>query len=135
MALPPEPVTFPIWRGRQGVINTAICGVLGLLCAAGLFFLAHRTVVTGCTAYGQSHGLTYVDYTVYSSSRRNAGACQFRANGTRTNDVTFSEAMSWFTDLWLGIAFALEFTIPTFIVLIAVGRSLPYYRAARAGQH
>jgi hypothetical protein len=132
MSLPSEPVEFPIWRGRRGLINTVLCGILGLACAIGLAEFAERLVVVPeCTAYGQSQGMTYSHYTIYTSSRHGSGVCSFRTKSGGVEDVSFEEATSLFTDLWLGVAFKLELTVPTFILLLALMRSIPYFRSAR----
>ena len=132
MPLPDRPVALPIWRGRRGLVNTAICGVLGLLLASGLAVLVdHTVVVPGCTAYGQSHGMMYLDYKVYTSAKQESGACIFRTAGEHIQDVSFREAISFFTDLWLGIAYNLQLTVPSFILLLGLARSIPYFIEAR----
>jgi hypothetical protein len=132
MSLPSRPVEFPIWRGRRGLVNTAICGVLGFLIAFGLAeFVERSVVVPGCTAYGQSHGMTYLDYKIYTNSKHESGACIFRTAGGHVEDVSFREAISFFADLWLGIAFKLELTVPSFILLLGLARSIPYFIEAR----
>lgn len=133
MDLPPEPVELPIWRGRRGLINTVICGALGLACGVGLAELAERRVVVPeCTAYGERHGMRYTDYRVYTSGLHGSGVCSFKTGRGGVEDVSLEEATSWFTDFYLGIAFKLELTVPLFIVLFAVLRSLPHLRKARA---
>lgn len=114
-------VVLPMWRGRRGVVNTIVCGVVGLFCAFAFLKFAERTaVVPACRAYATSHGLTYVDYTVYSSKRRASSACVFRTPKGGTEDVSLPDAASTFTDLWVGVAYSLEFTAPALILLFAV---------------
>lgn len=114
-------VVLPMWRGRRGVVNTLVCGVVGVLCAFALLRFAERAVVVpACTAYAKSHGLTYVDYKVYSSKRRASSACILRTSKGGTEDVSLPDAASTFTDLWVGVAFSLEFTTPALILLFAV---------------
>ena len=132
MPLPSEPVVFPIWKGRRGLINTVICSILGLACAIGLLEFAERTVVVPkCTAYGLSRGMTYTDNTIYTSMRHGAGKCSFKTKGGGVENASFEEATSLITDLWLGFAFQLELTIPAFILLLALLRSIPYFRNSR----
>ena len=45
MPLQSEPVEFPIWRGCRGLINTVLCGILGIACAIGLAQFAEYMVV------------------------------------------------------------------------------------------
>lgn len=117
-------VVLPIWKGRRGVMNTLICGILGVLCAFVLWQFAVRTAVNpACSAYGESHGMTYVDYKVYSSQRRASSACIFKTHRGGMQDVSLHEAASYFTDLWVGLAFSLEITVPAFILLFAIARS------------
>ena len=132
MLISDRPGDFPIWRGRRGLVNTAICGVLGFLIAFGLAEFVERTVVVpGCTGYGQSHGMTYLDYKIYTNSKHESGACIFRTAGGHVEDVSFREAISFFADLWLGIVFKLELTVPSFILLLGLARSIPYFLEAR----
>lgn len=132
MPLPSEPVEFPIWRGRRGLINTVLCGILGLVCAIGLAeFAEHKVVVPKCTAYGENLGMTYSSYTIYTGGRHGTGQCSFKTKRGGTEDVSIEEATSLFTDLWLGIAFQLDLTIPVFILLFAIMRSIPYFKSAK----
>jgi hypothetical protein len=132
MPSPPPSVVLPLWRGRRGWINTLACGVLGLLGAAALWLLAERAAVEpACAAYGQSHGWVYVDYKVYSAQRHGSAACVFRAGAAGTRDISLREAASYFTDLWVGMAFSLELTVPAFILLFAVARTGLYFAVLR----
>jgi hypothetical protein len=132
MPLPDEPVEFPIWRGRRGLINTVLCCILGLACAIGLAQFAERMVVVPkCTAYGESRDITYSGYTIYTSMRHGAGACSFKTKRGGVEDVSLEEVTSLVTDLWLGIAFQLDLTVPAFILLFALMRSIPYFRSTR----
>lgn len=118
-------VVLPIWSGRLGVLNSFVCGVLGLLCAlAMVWFVDRGVVVPACKSYGSSHAMTYVDYKIYSSRRHESAACIFKASGVEAHDISFREATSYQTDLWVGIVFSLELTVPAFILLFALGRTL-----------
>jgi hypothetical protein len=132
MPLPSDTVVFPIWKGRRGLVNAVICSILGLACAIGLLKFAERTVVVPkCTAYGQSRGMTYSGNALYTSMRYGAGKCIFKTKNGGVEDVSFEDATSLFTGLWLGLAFQLDLTIPTFILLLALLRSIPYFRASQ----
>jgi hypothetical protein len=112
---------LPMWKGRRGVINTLICGILGVVCAFAFWQFAVRTaVMPACMTYGKSHELTYVDYKVYSSQRHASSACIFKTQRGGTQDVALPEAASYLTDLWVGVAFNILLTIPSFILLFAI---------------
>jgi hypothetical protein len=124
MPLPATPVELPIWKGRRGMGNTLACGVLGLLRALGLWLFAARAAAEPAgIAYGQSHDMTYVDCKVYSHSRHESAACVFRTRSGAVQDISLRDAVSYFTDLWVGFAFAIEITVPAFIILFAVARA------------
>lgn len=75
--------------------------------------------------------MTYMDYKIYTNSKHESGACMFRTDDGHMEDVSFREALSFFADLWLGIAFKLELTVPSFILLLGLARSIPYFIEAR----
>ncbi|MDO8355291.1 MAG: hypothetical protein Q7U76_02730 [Nitrospirota bacterium] len=72
-----------------------------------------------------------MDYKIYTNSKHESGACMFRTDDGHMEDVSFREALSFFADLWLGIAFKLELTVPSFILLLGLARSIPYFIEAR----
>jgi hypothetical protein len=113
-----------MWRGRRGTINTIVCGVLGIAAASAFWMFAVRAAVTpACTAYGRSHGMTYVDYKVYSKMQRASSACILASPSGAMHDVALPEAASYLTDLWVSLAFSLQISIPGFILLFAVART------------
>ena len=113
-----------MWRGRRGVLNTAVCAVLGLAAAFALWIFAVRVaVVPACTAYGTHHDMTYVDYKVYRTQQRASAACILTSPGGATHDVAITEAASYITDLWVGLAFSLQISVPAFILLFAIART------------
>lgn len=117
-------VVLPMWRGRRGVLNTIACGVLGIGAAAALWMFAVRVAVDpACTAYGRSHGMTYVDYKVFTSQRRASSACVLASPSGARHDVSLPEAASFVTDLWVGLAFSLQISVPGFILLFAIART------------
>jgi hypothetical protein len=121
---PAAAVVLPMWRGRRGVINTIVCGILGLAAAFGLWTFAVRVaVIPACTAYARSRGLTYVDYKVYDRKQRASSACIFKSSNGATQDVLLPEAASYLTDLWVGLAFSFQISVPGFILLFAIART------------
>jgi len=132
MPLPSETGVFPIWKGRRGLVNAVICSTLGVACAIGLLKFAERLIVVPkCTAYGQSRSMTYSGNVLNTSMRYGAGKCIYKTKNGGVEDVSFEEATSLITGLWLGLAFQLDLTIPTFILLFALLRSIPYFRISR----
>lgn len=124
-------VVLPMWRGRRGALNTIACGVLGFAAAFALWtFAARVAVVPACTAYGRSHGMTYVDYEVYSGTRRASSACILESSSGAKHSVSLPNAASLLTDFWVGIAFSPELSVPAFVVLFALART----RMARGGR-
>jgi magnesium-transporting ATPase (P-type) len=112
-----------IWKGRRGIVNVLICGVLGLVCAFLLFVYAERHVVMpACTAYGQSHGLSYLDFKVNLSNQYSTTRCLFKQADASELDVSFTDVAPFFTNLWVSLALALEFSVPLFIVLFGLAR-------------
>ncbi len=84
---------LPRWRGRRGLINTLVCAVLGVACALAFLVVAERSAVEpACIASAEAHGLTYVDYQVYSSKRRASSACLFRTAKGSIEDVSLPDA-------------------------------------------
>lgn len=123
---------LPMWRGRRGMLNTMVCGALGLAAAFALWtFAARVAVIPACNAYGRVHGMSYVDYKVYTTTRRASSACILRAPAGATHNVSLPDAASYFTDLWVGIAFSPELSMPAFTLLFAV--ALTRWTGALAG--
>jgi hypothetical protein len=115
--------SLPIWRGRRGVINTVACGVLGLLSGFALWTFAERTaVLPACTAYARENGLAYVDFRGDTHKYDSGIVCLFtRADGS-PKDVSLRDVVPYLTDQWVGVAMALQFTVPVFTVLFALAR-------------
>jgi hypothetical protein len=127
-------VVLPMWRARRGVINTIACGVLGIAAAAAFSMFAVRVAVTpACTAYGRSHGMTYVDYKVYAKTQRASSACILASSSGATHSVSLPEAASYLTDLWVGVAFSPQISVPAFILLFAIARTRLASRDGRGG--
>lgn len=118
-----EPPHFAIWRGRKGLLNTVACLVLAVPCALFLSFLVERnTVAPTCRAYGQPLGLVYLGIEHYTNSDDNRTVCIFlQPNGSKI-EVPFAKFVSFFSDLWVGFTVDLKFTLPAFIVLLALVR-------------
>lgn len=114
-------VVLPMWRGRRGAINTITCAVLGIVAASAFWMLAVRAAVDpACTAYGRSHGMTYVDYKVYETKQVASSACILTSSSGAAHDVLLPEAASYFTDLLVRFAFSLQISIPGFTLLFAI---------------
>ena len=114
------------------MINTVVCGALGLLCGIALLKTAeHNTIIPVCSAYAKSQGMTYADYTLSGLRRATNVECELvRANGGKAH-VHLNELVSWLTSQWVSLAMSLEFTVPVFIILFAIGRVFLYRRAFR----
>jgi hypothetical protein len=78
--------------------------------------------------------MTYVDFKVYRNHRSESAACLFRTSSGHIKDVSLREAASYFTDLWVGIAFALELTVPVFILLFALARTGLYFASVHRNE-
>lgn len=126
-SLPPAPVELPMWRGRRGLVASAICLVLALACGIGLLLLVERTTIAPpCRAYAAAHGMTYSEFTLVGVRTTSNVVCVLkRANGS-SGDVHLSELVSTFTDLWAGILVSLEFTVPVLAILFALARVALY---------
>jgi hypothetical protein len=118
-----SPAELPIWQGRRGVINTVMCCVLALPCAFGMWFLAERsTIVPACTAYAASRGMSYTDFKLVGVKQASTVVCILTQTDGRKQDVHLSELVPYLTDLWVGFAMSLEFTVPGFAILLALAR-------------
>ena len=117
-------VVLPMWRGRRGAVNTIACSILGIAAAFAFWTFAVRVAVApACTAYGRDHAMTYVDYKVNSWTRRSSSSCILKSSSGATRSVSLPVAASYFTDLWVGVAFSPEFSVPAFILLFAIART------------
>jgi hypothetical protein len=120
----PRAATPPlaIWKGRRGVVNTAGCFVLGLLCAFALWTFTERTtVVPACTAYAAANGMTYATFRADTHKYDSGIVCVLtRADGTPTN-VSLRDIVPYLTDQWVGLAMELQLTVPLFTILFALG--------------
>ena len=122
------PVVPPIWKGRRGLINTAVCCVLALAAAVGLLLLAERSVIVPtCSAYANTHAMTYADFRLVGLKQANNVVCMLtKANG-KTQDIRLNELVPFVTDMLVGFAMSLQFTVPLFAILLATLR-LGWYR-------
>lgn len=126
---PTPPVVPPIWHGRRGVINTALCGVLAVVTGIGLLLLAQRSVIVpACAAYADTHSVTYADFKIVGLKRANNVVCLLTTADGKTRDVRLSELVPTVTDMLASFAVSLEFTIPLFALLFAVLRVVWYKR-------
>ena len=127
---PPE--ELPIWKGRRGLVNTALCCALGLACGMGLAMSAERsTIVPACSAYAKTNGMTYTKYELGGVRRATSVDCLLKRADGRGAHVHLNELVSWLTVQWVSLAMSLEFTVPVFIILFAIGRVFLYRRAFR----
>ena len=125
------PAELPIWKGRRGLTNTVLCCVLALPCAFGLWLLTERsTIVPACTAYARTHGMTYTDFKLVGVKHASTVVCVLTQTNGGNQDVYLSDLVSFVTDLWVGFAMSLEFTIPAFAILLALARVAWYRRTA-----
>jgi len=128
---PPE---LPIWKGRSGVINTVMWGVLSLPCAFGVWLLAERsTIIPACTAYASSHGMTYTDFKLVGVKHASTVVCLLSQRNGKIQDGHLNELVSYLTDVWVRFAMSLEITVPGFAILLALIRVGLYRRRARVG--
>jgi hypothetical protein len=126
------PQELPIWKGRQGVVNTVLCCVLSLPCAFGLWLLAERsTIVPACTAYAGAHGMTYTDFKVVGVERASTVVCMFTDAKGKSHDVHLSELVPYLAGVLVGFAMSLEITVPGCAVLLALARVGWYKRTVR----
>jgi hypothetical protein len=124
------PAELPIWKGRRGLINTALCLALSLPCAFGVWFLVERTtIVPACSAYASAHGMSYADFKLTGVKEKSTVVCVFAQGSGRPAEIHLNELVSTLTDIWVGFAMALEFTIPAFAILLALLR-VAWYRVA-----
>lgn len=122
------PAELPIWKGRRGVINTAMCCVLSLPCALGIWFLTERsTIAPACTSYASAHGMTYTDFKLTGVKQASTVVCVLTQANGKSQDVHLSEIVPFLTDAWVGFAMSLEITIPAFAILLALIR-VGWYR-------
>jgi hypothetical protein len=128
------PAALPLWQGRSGVINTVRCCVLAVPCALGPWFLAQRSIIVpACTAYAVAQGMTYTDFKLVGVKHASTVVCLLDRTDGRRQDVHLGEIVPYLTDLWVGFAMSLEFTVPGFAILIALVRVGLYRRSVRAG--
>ena len=115
---------LPIWRGRRGIVNTAVCCLLGLLTGFALWTFAERTtVVPACTAYARQHGLVYVDFKAEERRNDSGVDCVVRRDDGSTTDVSLRDVVPYVTDQWVGLAMGLQLTVPLFAILFALARA------------
>ena len=133
MPLPKDPPPeLPIWKGRRGMINAAVCCILAVPLAFALWMYTDRsTIAPGCTAYGRVHGMTYTDFKTYTGRRDSNIGCTFKQANGQEAEVPFNQVASYFTKVWVDLAMALEFTIPVFAVLLGLARAHIYMLGAR----
>lgn len=128
------PVVLPIWKGRRGLLNSILCGVLGLLCAVSLLLITERTIVApACTAYASAHDMTYSDFKLVGLKQYDTVVCLLLRDDGKAQDVYLKTLVSYLTNLLVGFALNLEVTVPGFIILLALARSAPYLLAKRSG--
>ena len=129
--LPNHPAeTLSIWKGRRGVINTALCCAVAVLCAWGVWSATERSVIVPtCSAYATSHGLAYADFKLVGIRHASTVVCLLTQPNGQTQDVYLKELVSTFTDLWVGLAMTLELTVPSFAILLGLARSWRYLRS------
>jgi len=117
------------------VVNTAVCCVLSLPCAFGVWSLAERsTIVPACTAYAGAHGMTYADFKLVGVKQTdNEVVCLLTQADGKSQDVHLSTLVPYLTNVLIEFAMTLPITVPGFAVLLALARVGLYKRTVRAG--
>jgi hypothetical protein len=123
------PAVLSIWKGRRGVVNTALCCALAVPSAWGVWSAAERSaIVPTCTAHAAAQGLSYADFKLVGVRHASTVVCLFTQANGRTRDVYLRDLVSTFTDLWVGLAMTLELTVPAFVILWGLARSWVHLR-------
>lgn len=120
----PDPRYFALWTGRRGLVNTLACFALALPCALALrVYTEHTTAAPACRAYGQAHGLRYVDVVHHAGRDEPTTVCQYALPNGEASEVNFQTFAPFLTDLGVGFGLDLKFTLPAFAVLLAALRT------------
>jgi hypothetical protein len=107
-------------------VNTVACFVLALPCALALLWLAQRgTVEPVCRAHGAAQGLVFAGVKHYSRDESTTVCVYTQATG-ESSEVSFQKLAPFVTDLWVGFALDLKFTLPAFTVLFALFRTFVF---------
>lgn len=128
------PAELPIWKGRRGLINAALCCVLALPCAFGLLKFAERRVIgPACTAYARDHGMTYRSFTTTGTASAPSShvACVLTQADGSNGTAGLETLVPFLTNAWVLFAVDIAITIPAFAVLLGLLRVAWYKRTIR----
>ena len=129
---PAAPEVLPMWKGRSGLINTVICGVVGFACAVGLLIFAERsTIIPACATYANTIGMTYSDFGLRSYKSSDRVYCILRNNQGATKSVYLNTLVPTATDWLVGFAVDIAINVLLFILLVAFVMSVPSLLAKR----